>query len=329
MGRGLVRRGLLFGAAVLIGGGAAGTGTTAVATTAGSAAVPLTAHGAVPDLARPCGTSARKPVVDEVLLIWEENHDYGSIIGNPDAPEINALATKCGLATQYEALTHPSLPNYMEMTSGRSFSASPWSDDCEPAGTCTTSAPSVFSELAAAGQAWRSYVEAMAHNCGLVTSGEYAARHNPAVYYTSLRRRCAAWDQPLGTTTQGPFHQALRRGPAVSLTTVTPDLQNDMHDGSVAQGDAWLAGWVPQIVGSPAYRSGRLAVFIVWDEGGGSGQEPSHVALIVMSASTPAGARSALALDDYSVLRTICQLTGVPNPGQASAATSFVSAFHL
>ncbi len=337
VGRGLVLRRLLIGAAALTGvacGGVAGSasvgvGTIAGATTTSSATGPVTAHGLVPDLARPCGTSVGQPVVDEVLVIWEENHDYGSVIGNPGAPELNALAAKCGLATGYEALTHPSLPNYMEMTSGQPFASSPWADDCEPAGTCTTSAPSVFSELGAAGRPWRSYAEAMGHNCGLVSAGEYAARHNPAVYYTSIRRQCDAWDQPLGTTTRGPFHQALGRGPWVSLTTVTPDLQDDMHDGTVAQADEWLAGWVPQIVASPAYRSGRLAVFIVWDEGGGSGQVPSHAPLIVMSASTPAGTRSALALDDYSVLRTICQLSGVPGPGQASAATSFVGAFHL
>jgi len=267
--------------------------------------------------------------VDEVLLIWEENHDYGSVIGNPDAPAINALAARCGLATRYQALTHPSLPNYMEMTSGQPFASPPWAVDCEPAGDCTTSVASVFSELSASGRTWRSYVEAMSHNCDLVTSGEYATRHNPAVYYTSIRRQCDAWDQPLGTTTRGPFHQALVRGPEVSLTTVTPDVQDDMHDGSVAQADQWLAGWVPQIVASPAYRSGRLAVLIVWDEGGGSGQVPSHVPIIVMSTTTPAGTRSALALDDYSVLRTVCQLTGVPSPGQAPAATSFVGAFQL
>jgi hypothetical protein len=270
-----------------------------------------------------------KPVADEVLLIWEENHSYGSVIGNPSAPEINALAAKCGLATQYQAQTHPSLPNYLEMTSGQSFASSPWYTDCDPEGSCTTSGPSVFSALGAAGRQWRSYVEAMGRNCALVTSGEYAARHNPAVYYTTVRRECDAWDQPLGTTTGGPLHQALVSGPSVGLTTVTPDLQDDMHDGTVAQADQWLAGWVPQIVASPAYRSGHLAVLIVWDEGAGSGNAPSHAPLIVMSASTRPGTRSALAFDDYSVLRAICQLGGVANLGKASVATSLVGPFHL
>ena len=57
----------------------------------------------------PCGTVTGSPRVDEVLLIWEENHSYRSVIGNPDAPEFNYLATKCGLATNYHAIDHPSL----------------------------------------------------------------------------------------------------------------------------------------------------------------------------------------------------------------------------
>jgi acid phosphatase len=115
----------------------------------------------------------------------------------------------------------------------------------------------------------------------------------------------------------------------VGLTTVTPDLEDDMHDGTVAHADHWLAGWVPEILASPAYRSGRLAVLIAWDEGSGAGNVPSHAALVVMSASTPAGTRSPLAFDDYSVLRSVCQLTGAPVPGREPVAPSLVGPFHL
>ncbi len=125
------------------------------------------------------------------------------------------------------------------------------------------------------------------------------------------------------------MHQALVSGPSAALSTVTPDLLDDMHDGTVAQADSWLAGWLPQIVASPAYRSGHLAVLIAWDEGAGAGNVPSHVPLIVMSASTPAGTRAAAAFDDFSVLHTICQLTGVADLERASSAAALVGPFHL
>lgn len=261
--------------------------------------------------------------------MWEENHNYGSVIGNPTAPVLNNLAAECGLATQYEANTHPSLPNYMEMTSGQSFASWPWDTNCDPGGSCTTPVKSVFSELAAAGRQWRSYVEEMGHGCGLVSYDDYAAKHNPAVYYSAIRHQCAAWDQPLGTPRSGPWHRAIVSQRPIALTTVTPDLQDDMHDGTVAQADHWLRAWLPQVIASPAYRSGHLAVLIAWDEGAGSGNVPSHAPLVVMSASTPAGTRSALAFDDYSVLGAICQLTGVPLLGKASGAASLVGPFHL
>ncbi len=313
-------------------GSAAAGGTAArleAALAVGSGkAMPLVTSS-VPTVTRPCGTARGRPKVDEVLLIWEENHSYGSVIGSPEAHEINRLAQRCGLATHYEAVTHPSLPNYMAMTSGLPFAYPPWDGDCEPQGNCTTRAASVFGELAAAGKQWRSYAESMPANCSRTTKGTYAARHNPAVYYTSIRSQCLAWDQPLGTTRQGALHEALAHGPAAALSTVTPDVDDDMHDGTVGQADSWLAGWLPEILASPSYRSGRLAVVIAWDEGFGSGNVPSSAPLVIMSAYTHPGTRASLALNDYSVLRSICELAGLRQLGLASRATSFVGAFNL
>ncbi|HMK98399.1 MAG TPA: alkaline phosphatase family protein, partial [Acidimicrobiales bacterium] len=153
--------------------------------------------------------------------------------------------------------------------------------------------------------------------------------HNPTVYYTSVDKQCDQWDQPLGTAKSGALHQALTTGPAASLTTVTPDVQDNMHSGTVAQADKWLAKWVPQILDSPAYRAGHLAVLIVWDEGSGSGDNTSHVPLIVMSASTPAGTRSPLRFNDFSVLQAMCELSGVAPLGEAVSAPSLLAPFHL
>lgn len=312
---------------------AAGLGA-ALVSLVGTGATPVIASASsrpalVPTVAHPCGTAQAEPKVDQVLLIWEENHNFSSVIGSSDAPEINRLASDCGLATNYGAVTHPSLPNYMSMTSGRSYAHAPWDGDCGPYGSCTTSATSVFGELTASGKQWRSYAESMGGNCFLATYGTYAARHNPAVYYTSIRSQCRAWDQPLGTTKEGELHSALKTGPKVALTTVTPDVENDMHNGTVGQADSWLADWVPQMVASPSYQSGRLAVVIAWDEGFGGGNVPSSAPLLVMSAYTHPGTRSKSALDDYSVLRSISQLMGVRPLGAAARAPSFVAAFNL
>jgi len=105
----------------------------------------------------------------------------------------------------------------------------------------------------------------MPANCAAHDTGAYAARHNPAVYYRPIAGDCARWDQPMGTTSSGNLIRDLRAGDLPDFTFITPNLCNDTHDCPVKTGDDWLAGWVPRITGSPAYRSGTTVVLLTWD----------------------------------------------------------------
>jgi hypothetical protein len=58
---------------------------------------------------------------DHVFVIVEENHGFTDIIGNPAAPNLNALASRYGLATNYFAVAHPSEPNYVALLGGSPF----------------------------------------------------------------------------------------------------------------------------------------------------------------------------------------------------------------
>jgi len=112
-----------------------------------------------------------------------------------------------------------------------------------------------------------------------------------------------------------------------------------MHDGTIAQGDSWLAGNLPMILNSPQYQSGTTAVFITWDEGsGGSSGEncaanttdaSCRVATLVISPSTAAGSTSATLFNHYSLLGTAEQLLGLPALGQATSYPTLTSAFNL
>jgi phosphatidylinositol-3-phosphatase len=272
---------------------------------------------------RACGTAQSPPArYRHVIWIWFENHAYDAVAGSRDAPYTNRLAATCGLATNYHNITHPSLPNYIAATSGGTQGIA---DDCEPA-DCSRGAASVFGQVQAAGMTWAAYDESMPAPCDLSggsgsnPSGDYAPKHNPAVYYLPLRGSCRGRDLPLGTPSQGPLAGALRSGRLAAFTFVTPNLCNDTHDCPVATGDAWLARWMPAILSSAAYRTGRTAVFVTWDEGeGGSSSacttnttDPGcHVATIVVSPSTPRGTRSALLFNHYSLLKTTEQLLGL------------------
>ena len=169
-------------------------------------------------------TTVPKP--DHVVIVVEENHSETNILGNPDAPYINSLANQNADFTQSFAITHPSQPNYLALFSGSTQGVT---DDSCPHSFTTTS---LGDQLIAAGRTFVGYSETLPSagftDCG---SGKYAAKHNPWVNFPTLQG--AATNQPL-TSFPSDFSQL----PDVSF--VIPNLTDDMHDGTVAQGDTWL-----------------------------------------------------------------------------------------
>ena len=269
---------------------------------------------------RPCGYRVPHPRYNHVIWVLMENESLSSIIGTPGSPYATQLARRCGLATDYSAITHPSLPNYLALTGGTTFGVT---DDGEPA-THPIAGASIFSELGTHHLTWRSYAESMPTPCDTVTSGLYAARHNPAVYYTAIRSTCARADVPMGPLETGALHRALY-GTLASFVFVTPNVCDDAHSCPVRQGDRWLSEFFSVVLASPTYRLGHTAVFVVWDEGNLDNVVPA----IVVAPSVPAGRRSAAAFNHYSLLRTTEQLLGVPPLANAAKATSMVTAFGL
>ncbi len=272
---------------------------------------PLASSGAtgatLPTTVRPCATTTSAHYT-HVVWILLENEGYG-VIGSSSAPYLNSLSDHCGLATNDFATSHPSLPNYIALTSG---SAQGIVDDNEPS-SHPLRVPSIFSQLKAN---WRTYAESMPTACDRVTSGTYAARHNPAVYYTNLAN-CASRDVAL----RSPLDLS------AAFTMIVPNVCNDMHSCPVATGDAWLKKYVAQILSSPQYRSRSLALFITFDE---STQSSSNqIPTVVVAPSVPAGIRVATHFTHYSLLRTTETLLHLPLLGAARTATSMLGAFHL
>src|SRR5258706_10348368 len=91
---------------------------------------------AVAETPSPCGLGGTPPqTYEHVVWIWFENHGYGQIIGSGAAPFFNHTAEACGLATNYQAIAHPSLPNYIAATSGLAGGAlGRFSGDCNAVG---------------------------------------------------------------------------------------------------------------------------------------------------------------------------------------------------
>jgi hypothetical protein len=238
-----------------------------------------------------------------------ENVGY-AVVGSPSAPYFNQLASSCGLATNYDAISHPSLPNYMALTSG---STQGITDDGEPS-EHPLPVPSIFSQL---GSNWRTLAESMPSNCDRVTSGTYAARHNPAVYYTNITASCRRNDIPLTL----PLNLSAR------FTIIVPNICDDMHSCPESVGDTWLRRMVPLILSSSFYTSRSLALFITFDEN--DGDATNQVPTLVIAPSVPHGARVGAKFTHYSLLRTTEMLLHLPLLGAARTAAPMIGSFRL
>ena len=307
---------------------------TALAATAAASAVvaallglaPSTANASTPapTVEKPCGVapSASAPAkYQHVIWILMENKSFNQVIGSSEAPYINKLAGQCGLATNYQAISHPSLPNYIAMTSGGLQGVT---DDANPSAH-PLNVPSIFSQL---GGDWRGLDESMKTNCEQKNDGNYAVRHNPAAYYTNIRDICDDKDIPL------PTSGSLTGDLSAKFTFVTPDVCDDMHsvcptsvNGSELQtGDKFLSNLVPKLINSNEYQTGNTAIFLTFDEGGSG---PNSVVTEVIAPTVTPGTKSATLFNHYSLLGTTEEMLGLPKLGEAATAASMKSAFGL
>jgi phosphatidylinositol-3-phosphatase len=276
----------------------------------------------LPLVKQPCGSSTTAvPHYQHVIWIWMENHSYHQVMGSESAPYENALAAACGLATNYHAIAHPSLPNYLAATAGSTFGIA---RDRWPSAQ-PINAPSIFSEVARSGRQWRTYVESMPANCRAM--GRHGYARNPPIYFAGSRGRCTSWDVSMGTAHAGALATALRTNQLPAFSLIIPSRCHSTHDCPVASGDAWLSRWINHIVASPSYRNGSTAIFLTWDEG--KHDLGQHVPLIVVSPSTTPGTVSRTRFDHYSLLRATAGLLDVRPPGNASTAPSLRLAFGL
>ncbi len=134
----------------------------------------------------------------------------------------------------------------------------------------------------------------------------YVRRHDPWMYYNDISGNPARCRQVVPLAELGP---ALQADQLPDFVWITPAQQHDMHNGSIEDGDRWLASFVPPILASPAWRDNGV-LFVIWDEGQGSAGccgEPGggHTLALVIAAQGRRGFRSDIPYDHYSVLRTI------------------------
>ena len=251
--------------------------------------------------AAPAGSLGAAPVpayagIDRIVVIVMENHSYSGIVNNRAAPYLNSLIHRYGLATKYTGVAHPSEPNYVALFSG---STQGITDD----GVHVLAGRSLADQLEARRKTWRVVAENLPPHCysgataygGADGAGWYARKHEPAIMFTSIATnpaRCA--------NITDLRHFALT---AANFQLVVPNMCHDMHDCSVGAGDAFLARFVGPITRSAAFA--HTLVVITFDEGTDGAGGGGRVATVLVGPMVRRAARSSVAHNHYSLLRTI------------------------
>jgi arylsulfatase A-like enzyme len=245
-------------------------------------------------------TGGELPRPDHIVIVIEENKSFTQIIGNPEAPYINRLAKRGALFTNSHGVTHPSQPNYLALFSGSTHGIG--SNVCP----LVLDGDNLASLLQAKGLSFTSYSESMPQAYDGCYYSYYRRKHNPAANWKAL----AAQNQPFSA-----FPADYTQLPTVAL--VVPDQLNDMHDGSIERGDAWLK---KNIEGYAQWAMKHNSLLIVtWDED--SGSSSNRIATIFVGAMVKPG-QYKQHINHYSVLRTIEEMHGLPYLGESARVHS-------
>jgi phospholipase C len=240
------------------------------------------------------------PSPQHVVVVVEENHGYSQIIGSSQAPYINTLASEGALFTNSSALTHPSQPNYLDLFSGSDQGVT--SDSCPH----TFSVASLESELNGAGKSFKGYSEGLpAVGSTVCVSGLYARKHVP---WTDFSKDLTSDNQPFTS-----FPTNYSKLPTVSW--VIPNLDDDMHNGTIQQGDSWLQTHLLAYVNWAMTNNSLLIVTFDEDQG----TTANHVATIFVGPMVKPGKYSEK-INHYNVLRTIEDMYGLGHLGNSASA---------
>jgi phosphatidylinositol-3-phosphatase len=274
----------------LLASAAACSATAATSASSQPASSPSTTHApghAVDSISAASGASFR---LAHVVVVMEENHSYSDIV-RANAPYFHALIAGGASLTHYFAIRHPSEPNYLALFSGSTQGLA--NDSCPH----SYGAANLASQVRAAHRGFIGYSEGLPSvGYGGCTHGRYVRRHVP---WTNFRDLPRSVNQPLSS-----FPSNYARLPSVSF--VIPNLDHDMHDGTIAQADSWLhshlggyASWA---------RTHNSALIVTWDEDDKS--ENNQVPTIIYGSRVRHTSYSGHA-DHFTLLRTMEWLYGL------------------
>jgi phospholipase C len=286
---------------------------TEISTSLPKIIIPSETPGIIPSVApsaKPAATETPVPLIPNfkhIIIIVFENKEFGTVINNPQMPYFNQLAKAYTLLTQFYAVTHPSLPNYLAMIGGDTFGVT---FDCT---RCIEDGATLPDLIEAAGLTWKTYQEDMPTPCfAEAESGKYAIKHNPFAYFKPIRLDAARCNRSIVPLTQLSDDLATLSLP--NYVFITPNLCNDAHDCPVNIADNWLKEIMNQLIPALDSEGKPYLIILTWDEGQGNhsccglpAEAGGRIATILVSPQVKNGFTDATPYTHYSLLKTIAE----------------------
>jgi len=269
-------------------------------------------------------SSPGTPHFNYILTILLENQGLNQTYGSRcpgNCTYITQLANTYGLAENYSAIAHPSLPNYLALTSGGNYDIAPFNTDCRPSSTgCQISAPNIIDSIEASGRSWKAYMEDYNGGCSNTGSPYYHNAHNPFLYYTDITSSSTRCSRIVDANPGAIGYLALPTTLITDLNStttssnymwLTPNICDDGHNlcaplnNTVTQVNDYLSQIVPKILNSTIFKSQQAALLITWDEASSKNPNPNKVTAIWAGNPVKTSYKSLSTYDHYSTARTI------------------------
>ncbi len=267
--------------------------------------------------------SGKIPAFDHIVVLLFENHGFEQVIGNSLMPNLNALARQYVLLTQYYALRHPSLPNYIGLFSGDTYGIT---KDCSD---CYLNQPNLADRIEASGRTWRDYQEDMPSPCFVGNSGDYVQKHDPFMYFDDIRLNAARCRKSVVPLTQLDSDLGAKQLP--NFVFIMPNMCNSGHNCSLDVADTWLGAMVSKLQNSQALGQNSL-IIIVFDEYEGNNasccglpaRAGGQVAALLISPMAKQGYNDPTPYSHYSMLKTILSAWNLPDLGNTTSAATIL-----